>query len=982
MAENLNDLTQNAMPGMIQGGGVASRASGAFRTWVSDLGKVVTQLKEIASLTQKIKNDTQRMSMGTGGVGSGGSMGLGLGGFSTPLPGALTKGGMAAEGGAMMGMGALKMLNAAGAVAYGMMPDTQDVFARNRLAFNASLGTSMSATSVARMTATMNNGRMMGITDPYLTTATLAMRGYGLGNAYGREAFNTAANLGVLTGQSAPSVATTLSTGLMNPVMGNRLQLLGINNVDLKSGEPVGFQKMMDQLFNRLGFGRFKTVEQFNRELVGGRGGANIMYNIPDPEMQSLAIQYFQSKYRGGNLNLGGTSSKAIEAMGGGVLNWESSVRSLAGSETQKIENFGDSLSKGAKAAADFAKQLNDAMDPNSGFLQGLAMGRGFLEQFMGTKGGQSGLAGATLALDALKTAAMGAAVAAGAMGGASALSKGGMMSGLGKAGKAVAGIGSAIIGTELVSGLHGASIVESGSNVDRAGTVLGMAGVGAATGALLGSVIPGLGTAVGAVAGTVIGAGVGLYQQSQYTDGSSQQSVVNGGAGAPAVSGMTTRSSGVSAASLASNYIGRPYVAGGRGPKGWDCAGFVYWVFKKLGKNLPQVSWEQVKQGSPVGTLSEAKPGDLLFFHMPGGHDRDPGPMKINHVGIYAGKGMMVHASTPSSGTIKSKVYMQHLRAIRRILDTSSLGQGASKVLSDALKASSIAGETEGISIGTTYSVMSSGVSFDTTSISSAIGSTSIVDALNSGALSGSVAVSAGSSTSTSARSGTVDNGGSAPSGSGPKWLARFLYAKGLRGDTLQRVWAIGMRESSGRPGVDNAGLNRNGSVDYGLFQINSVHAPWLKKTFGWTMDDMRDPNKAFRAMWRMSQHGQNLSAWNIGPNAYDPSNSGKHTSAWQNWMAQFPNAAHSAGIPGYAPGAWKINRDHVAWVHKDEMILPASVARAVRDNGQGSMQMGSGKVEIHVHVRGTDDEAMKFARNVRGFLSGHQSAASIAST
>lgn len=100
----------------------------------------------------------------------------------------------------------------------------------------------------------------------------------------------------------------------------------------------------------------------------------------------------------------------------------------------------------------------------------------------------------------------------------------------------------------------------------------------------------------------------------------------------------------------------------------------------------------------------------------------------------------------------------------------------------------------------------------------------------------------------------------------SGGEWFLKFLYDNGLRGETLKRMWAIGMRESGGNPRVDNAGTNSNGSVDYGLFQINDkAHAAAIKKKFGWSMEDLRDPKKNLDVMLWMSKQGQDLSAWGV---------------------------------------------------------------------------------------------------------------------
>lgn len=125
----------------------------------------------------------------------------------------------------------------------------------------------------------------------------------------------------------------------------------------------------------------------------------------------------------------------------------------------------------------------------------------------------------------------------------------------------------------------------------------------------------------------------------------------------------------GTRMAADAVRYVGTPYVAGGNTPQtGWDCAAFTEWMAKQHGMKIPPVSWEQIKVGEPVATLSEAKPGDLVFFHEPSGHRRDPSPLKVNHVGIYLGEGRMVEAANPSAGTRISEIDVSKLVGIRRI--------------------------------------------------------------------------------------------------------------------------------------------------------------------------------------------------------------------------------------------------------------------------------------------------------------------------
>lgn len=97
---------------------------------------------------------------------------------------------------------------------------------------------------------------------------------------------------------------------------------------------------------------------------------------------------------------------------------------------------------------------------------------------------------------------------------------------------------------------------------------------------------------------------------------------------------------------SYSMNFLGVPYVFGGTSPSGFDCSGYVRYVYANAGVFLPRTADAQYDVGSPVSS-DELVPGDLVFFST-----YDYGP---SHVGIYMGDGSFIHASSSRGVTIDS---------------------------------------------------------------------------------------------------------------------------------------------------------------------------------------------------------------------------------------------------------------------------------------------------------------------------------------
>jgi cell wall-associated NlpC family hydrolase len=99
----------------------------------------------------------------------------------------------------------------------------------------------------------------------------------------------------------------------------------------------------------------------------------------------------------------------------------------------------------------------------------------------------------------------------------------------------------------------------------------------------------------------------------------------------------------GEDVANLAEHYVGSRYVWGGSSPAGFDCTGFVLWIYGQFGRTLPHNEAGQLASGPPVDA-DDLQPGDVLAFANTYRHG-------LSHVGIYLGGGRFVHAADEAHG-------------------------------------------------------------------------------------------------------------------------------------------------------------------------------------------------------------------------------------------------------------------------------------------------------------------------------------------
>lgn len=905
--------------------------------------------------------------------GGGGSFGGGAG----SLIGGRMAGGLALAAGAARGL-----------VNYGnrtMSTNMQmDMFGTySAMAGGVGNGGFRGANNTAMRAAFTNNANALSITDA-------AAGGYGIANIFGNAQYGGKANGGFTTGMryaagfgyANPTLGAAGTAQSFNQIYAPRsfyaLGAYGIQN--RQGGVPINPNNIAGDLTQRL-WGRSavssKTMAAGFQQ--GGYAAASLQSIGSQAGWSQTTIQAVQNLMTARNTAInGGMSATKFDTLmqqaNGGNRESRTSARaqlqkvgigqsmfdaqkSLNATRVNRQEDILESLAPAFKDATEAVNHFSDALNSllkNTGLDKLIGFGSGSLTPFSNALGGMGtglGLGGGLLAARSLfggggglagMAGRLGGMGAGGAGGGAGLFTRlGGLFGGGGGAGGGLTATAGAD-GVFSVGGLGGMSALSMGGIATGAAALFGsMFGAGKYAGnpknrkshpilstilgswsgdpSLGGHIQPGsvgmLGTLAG-TAGHLWNYGSRLLGNDGRDGGASTGSKKGkGNKGGGSAHGAGTANA-ASVIKFAEQQLGDPYQWGGTGPDAWDCSGLIQWAYKQAGVDIPRVSQDQQRIGKPVDT-DKVQPGDLLFNGTP-----------AHHVVMAIGNGKVIEAPHPGANVRIRSFTPGEFTNARRILGSVGNMSDISTDSTSATTQNDTAGNAGG-NIGGGYGGTSE--------------LAAIMSALSGGGAGGSMPTSSQQSTSGGS---STDSGSDPAPASSNKISALQNYAKKL---LKQYGWASEWNSFNKLVNSEsswNVKATNPSSGAYGLAQAlpaskyNSAGSDW--KTNGstqlrWMMDYIKDrygdPNKAW------SFHLKN------------------------NW---------------YASGAWSIDQDQAAQVHKGEMILPAKQAETVRQaitntlttgtstSGKGGIVFEAGSIVVQPQGPMTQAEATTTAKMI----------------
>jgi cell wall-associated NlpC family hydrolase len=798
---------------------------------------------------------------------------------------------------------------AGGGGAAGMNLAQRQAFGNNNIALNANDATRAAYTN----SFVFGNPQFNGQANPAFTSGMRQVQGF----AYASP------TMGAAAAANAAQQTYSARSLLMSQALGLR-PTIGMGGTKTSMGDIA--QSIYQQTFGNKNI----SIPQFNAATTqGGSLAVNLQYMGQqmgwDQSTTTMYQNYLQGMVAAQNNGMSrkdydtlsqaaanndkGAIAKLTKTTGLGASMFENQ-RSLNATRLTRQEDILESL---APAFNDATKSVQNFSNALTTFLkqthldQAIGAGAGFGSAISGGLGGFSNAFGAA---GGVMTAARLFGLGGGASGGLGGLfSKvGGLFGGGGAAGG---------LGSQGANGVYNITTLGAGgtSTLAKAGRILGPVGEALLSKSILDKGLGNKNTLTNQLNDPNSFLGKKIIPRTTTTDGKNGGGTNSNSAGGSSPANGATNGTGATASQIihfAETQLGVPYVWGGTTPgKGLDCSGLTQWAFGQAGVKIPRVADAQQSASTRV-PLTNLQPGDLLFKGEP-----------AHHVALNIGNGQLIEA--PHSGlnvrirSFNPSEFTNAGRVVGAVGNTSSLLNNNSSGNTNTLNNQQARTGGDIGNIGAGYSERSTILS----------------------ALSGSLAslpASSGSK-STGATSGT-DQLGTTPTGNGGNDKASLqAYAKQLLskygwGSQWSSFDALVMSES----GWDYKATNPSSGA-YGIPQslppskLSSAGSDW--QTSGdtqlrWMMDYVK------------SRYGSPDNAWSFHQK--------------NNW---------------YASGAWSIDQDQAAQVHKGEMILPAKQAETVRSaitnaitnksgiGTGGGFSVGTIQVNLPTGYTGTKQEA-----------------------
>jgi len=428
---------------------------------------------------------------------------------------------------------------------------------------------------------------------------------------------------------------------------------------------------------------------------------------------------------------------------------------------------------------------------------------------------------------------------------------------------------------------------------------------------------------------------------------------------GAPGGGGGTTSAGAGNSSGLigeALKWLGTPYSWGGgdsngpsrgigRGSKtiGFDCSGFVRYVFGKFGVTLPRTSQAMASSGQEV-TKANARKGDLLVITW-----TEPN----GHVGIYLGGDKMIHS--PHTGDVVkiAPVPWGNVSHIRRVIGGGAVG--------DASVGSSTSTDIGSGPLPFGLKHLWEGQGFFQTPTSNALSPTTA-----SGSGTGSVTMASG--------------------GSNGQTVFNTLVGMGFTKAAAAGVVGNLQQES----GVNPLSHQNGGGPGRGIMQWTS-NQRWAQMV-KWAKGNKQDPNALGTQVSWMVKEMRDAGVYSKLAGMTDVHAA---TQYFENSMekAGTPNMAARYGYAdsaykSFSEGSWRVTKDQLAKVHDGEMIIPSNVAETLRTSiregfaGQGSGG-SSGGVQVIINASfaagTTHQQATELAQTFRTIVQKTSSASKV---